>query len=42
MAKGKSSGGKVRSASTGRYEKKSAAKSNPKGTVTEHDKKRKK
>lgn len=32
--------GKVRSASTGRYVKKSAAKANPKGMVTEHDKKR--
>jgi hypothetical protein len=31
--------GKVRSADTGRYVKKGEAKRNPKGTVTEHDKK---
>jgi hypothetical protein len=36
---GKSKGGKVRSAKTGRYVKKSEAKRNPGGTVTEHDKK---
>jgi hypothetical protein len=37
---GKATGGKVRSAKTGRYVKKSEAKRNPGGTVTEHDKKR--
>lgn len=42
MAGKKKSGGKVRSAKTGQYVKKSQAKKNPGGTVTEHDKKRKK
>jgi hypothetical protein len=40
--KGKSSGGKVRSAKTGRYVKKGEATKHPGTTVTEHDKKRKK
>jgi hypothetical protein len=38
--KSKSGGGKVRSARTGQYVKKSEAKRNPGGTVTERDKKR--
>jgi hypothetical protein len=41
MAGKKSSGGKARSAISGRYVKKSTAKKNPKTTVVEHDKKKK-
>lgn len=38
MAKGKSSGSKARSAVTGKYVKKSYAKSHPKTTVVEKSK----
>ena len=40
MAKKPSSGGKVRSAVSGRYVKKSQAKTNPRETVTERDRPR--
>ena len=38
MPKGSKSGGKARSAVSGRYVKKSYAKTHPKTTVVEHDK----
>ncbi len=38
MARKSSSGGKARSAVTGKYVKKSYAKQNPSKTVVEHDK----
>jgi hypothetical protein len=37
MSRGKKSGGKARSAITGRYVKKDYAKKHPKTTVVEHD-----